>query len=393
MTTRELVRRWYGQIKEQPEAVKNDVKNFIAHTTIPSTNNPTFGNGNNFAPFNGCIDLVLYSHLDDQENVQAVYLKGFRASYDSTTNQMKIGGEDNFLFIRDLMMRPNKEGRGRIINTENEHAILLAGLEMESEREVTMRYPPMAKGPRFAEPVLAFDRDNTPKLEITDGLIQLVFDYLEPGSDPLYALCAPKNYNGTVRRVVNDNALGMTLIELTEDSNFDPKDLVVEFPSWGQAYVKQGQPVRPNEELASIRLPSNIMRPIRSANKTLDDMWYAMEDYLGEQDAQKVLNIVWESETHRWAGMTLHPSFLLSQPQAVKANSVWRNMGPVLNRICHNHRVPAQVVRTSPREARISVWAVDTPMNKENYQFEELFGNVDLVSMSEYVKTRLNIKV
>jgi hypothetical protein len=355
MTSRELVRRWYGQVKGQPEAVAKELRSTVAHTIIPSTSRFSFGE-TNFVPLSSCIDLVLHSESNTAGDIAAITLRGYRSSYDPETNQLTIGGPNNFLFSKDLKLRPYRGATNRAIDSDSEPALLLAALEMEAEREASMRSRAIMRLPRLADAILSFETDKAPKFEVTDGLRDLTLFYLDPDSMPMRGLCAPANYKGKVNRIVRDIGLGLILVELFEAPDVSPMSLVFEIPSWGQVHVKTGQEVCGGMQLASMNLSAKILDPMYVANRNLNSLWDAIVSYVGPRDMDMMLRRVWDSEVFKWAGMTMIPNHILTTDHPAQACAVWRDLRNSLGRVCHSHRNPSEVIRSGKREGRIAVW-------------------------------------
>jgi mannose-6-phosphate isomerase-like protein (cupin superfamily) len=258
MTPRELVRRWYGQINNQPPEVRQQLTKMVAHTVIPAAAMQQFG-PSDYAPLSGCIDIVLHSEINTVGESIGTTIRGYRSSYDVGFNELKIGGVNNLLFVRDLSQRPHSEGKQRVINPDKESAVLLAALEMDAEREAALRAPRLQQRPEWAGALLAYPNDQAPKFEITEGVKLTALHYMSDNAPPLKALCAPQGYRGYLKRIIRHSTYGITMIELSkENDNFNDMDLVFEVPSWAQLLVEPRQDVVGGMPLAALTLPEDM---------------------------------------------------------------------------------------------------------------------------------------
>jgi hypothetical protein len=326
----------------------------------------------------------MHTEMNTSNEIAALTIKGYRSSFDIEANQLTIGGPSNFLFVRDLKMRPyknkDKTQVSRIIDAQAESSVLLAALEMEAEREAAMRQSSLRSRPKLAPAILSFNKETAPAMSITEGLMRRALHYLDDSARSMSELQAPPRYRGSVRRILQDSKLGLTVIELTEQEGFDPMSLVVELPSWGEILVSKGQEVFGGQPLAMLSLPSSVLDSIYSSNGSIDEIWEGVESYVGEQDALMILNKTWFSEVTHWAGMTMIPNYLLDKDQVLKANGVWRDLSQSLNRVCHSHRNPSEIIRHGPREGKISVWDGYVSALSNTYSAS---GPVDMVSLPD----------
>ncbi len=377
VTSRSLVRRWYGQIKGQPERITAELKNLVAHTIVPSCEMLQFGKSD-FVPLSGCLDVVLHSEVNSAGDVTGLTMRAYRSSYDLDSNTMTIGGPNNFLMTRDLRQRPGKEASGLAIDSERELAFLLAGLDMDAERECAMRNSAMLRQPRWAQALMSFGDEQAPKPELTEGFMNLALYHLEPDADALSSLCAPPGYEGRVTRILSDSSCGVVVLELADCEGHDPLNLVYELPLWATLYVQKGDNVRGGTPLAGLTLSDRVLAPIYAANRTTEDVWDAVTNFIDDRDMDILVRHVWESNVFKWAGMTMAPNQILPQQQASKACGVWRDLRGTLNRVCHSHLDPSEIVRNNLREGRISAWP-GSP--QEALVVDSPLGRVDLASL------------
>lgn len=353
ISKRDLVRRWYGQIQKQPDYVVADLYNcgLMAHTVIPEHNRSAFSECQ-FAPMSGVIDLVLSVELNSANLPTGLLLQGFRSSYDIDTNTVQIGGAANLRFQRDLRLRPFVGSHGRYIDPNKDAGVLLAGLDMEAECEATMRRPHLLRLPRFTNVLLSFTEENAPKFAPTEGIKRVALTSLMPGAEALPSMCVRNDFSGIVTKIHEDRAQQVTLVELENEDCY-------EVPACFRLLVSAvGEQVNPGQPIAKYTLPHKILRPIRQANHTVETLWDAVVDNIGQHNARFILREVWDSYVFKWAGMTMASHHLLD-PAMVKGKltAVWRDLSCSLNRTCHDYRKPGAVVRKSPHEGNIAVWS------------------------------------
>jgi hypothetical protein len=378
MTPRELVRRWYGQINNQPPEVRQQLTKMVAHTVIPAAAMQQFG-PSDYAPLSGCIDIVLHSEINTVGESIGTTIRGYRSSYDVGFNELKIGGVNNLLFVRDLSQRPHSEGKQRVINPDKESAVLLAALEMDAEREAALRAPRLQQRPEWAGALLAYPNDQAPKFEITEGVKLTALHYMSDNAPPLKALCAPQGYRGYLKRIIRHSTYGITMIELSkENDNFNDMDLVFEVPSWAQLLVEPRQDVVGGMPLAALTLPEDMLNSMTEADYSVEAIWSVVSEFVGKEDIKKITRMIWESEVSKNSVLTMIPSHLLSGDYG-KPCSVWRDLRGKLGRTCHLHRNASRIIRSGPREGKISVWSTDHPLKTELKQ-NTIFGSVDLFS-------------
>lgn len=379
VSTRDLVRRWYGQLRAQPHKIAADLKFMAVHTVAPSDPTQFSFGASDFAPLSQVMDLAMTSELNSMQEVVGLTLRAYRASFDAENNTTRIGGEDNFLLMKDLKTRPFRGGKGRIVDPDAEGALLLTAMEMEGEREAARRRSRLLRTPRFAEAVLSFvDGEGAPSYEVTPGLIGLAWASIQPRAEVLRTLCAPTDFQGVetthVRAVHRDREHGLSFVEL---NNY----YCLEAPSWARVAVTANQPVKPGQPLMTLGLPFEVLKSIWQANRSVEAVWDGLVSYVGEWSANWLLRNVYDSAVTVWAGMRMIPHYLVPQAQVPNASAVWRDLRGVLNRECHSHKNPSEVVRSGSREGRISVWNMGQPACLEALSFETLGGPVDLFSV------------
>lgn len=370
-TTRDLTRRWYGQIGKPLERnYKGELAfsplannaSYSAHTIIPSVNRFNFGHAR-FAPLSDCLDVVLSTVSNTIDEPVALILKAYRSGYDVDTNMLCIGGYHNLLFVKDLCQRPVKETDApTIIQPVTQPALLLAYLEMDSEREAVTRCERLARMPNICGAVLSFDPKVAPEFTVTRGLLIKAISSLYSDSPPLKALCTPPGFDGSVYRVLRSR--GVTAIAiipanpmLDEQGRPTGDDAIVyEVPEWADVSVRQGSIVRGNRQLAKLSLTPSLLGLLQRSNHTPETMWDGIVDNIGEQDAKQLLRMVWESCQTKWAGMVMIQHDILLPEHAKKASGVWRDIGSGLGRVCHHYLSPNRIIRFNAQEGALSVW-------------------------------------
>lgn len=382
LSARDLIRRWYGQVKQQPARVANSLKHLAAHTIIPDYDQSVFCESD-FVPLPRALDLVLTSEVNPEGEVVGLMVKAFRASYDQATNTFQIGGPSNFKVIKDLKQRPHRGAKGVAFDPDDQAGMLLAAYEMDSEREAVMRRPSVGKKPRFTEAVLSFTHELAPRFEATQGLRALALEMVQPGGPPMRSFCAPQGYEGKVRRVVSSVPHGVKLIELEDRPEFEdaPEQLCFEVPPWAKVLVRQGQSVSSGMQLISVALHKKALDPIKKASRSVDEEWEGLEAYIGQAGAKFLLRSVWDSEVFRWGHFVMAPHYILTPEQVQQTCGVWRDLRGSLDRVCHFNRDPSQIIRSGRREGRLSVWNMGAVSSYGQLSFNMLGGPVDLYTM------------
>jgi hypothetical protein len=385
LSSRDLIRRWYGQVKAQPPRVAQSLSNLAAHTVIPDLDQSVFGLSD-FVPPQRVLDLVLTSEVNTAGDVVALLVKAYRSSYDPSTNTFEVGGPSNFKLIKDLKLRPiRKGGKGLEFGADEQAGMLLAAYEMDAEREAALRRNALLKvpGARFAGALLSFIEEYAPEFEVTPGLKELAWASLQPGGPPVRTMCVPQGYEGKVKRVVNAVTHGTKLVELEDRPEFaeNSERLCFEIP-WGNVLVSQGEHVMQGKPVASFSLSERELYPIRCSSKSIDDLWEGIEMYIGADNARKFLRTLWDGEVFQWGKLKMAPHCILSSQQAAKTCGVWRDLRGSLGRVCHFNRDPHQIIRTGRREGAITVWKLQNGLpSYTDLSFMVLGGPVDLYTM------------
>jgi hypothetical protein len=381
LSLRDLNRRWFGQILAQPDSVAQDIRYFAAHTITPSDYHKFGFESSNFVPISMVHDVVLTSELNSADEVVGLTLQTFKSTFDAESNRFQIGGDSNLIEHKDLRLRPIRYGHSNnryVIDSINQPALLLHGMDLESEREISYQRSHYLKYPVFAEPVAAFpDNQEPPKNMYTDGLKSVAWSYLQANSVALPSLCAPESHNGVasqwIRSIHRDRKYNITLVEL---NNY----FCIEVPSWVKILVEPSQQIKPLQRLAAPALPYDLLDSFWKSNKTVNGIWNSIASYLGEEGSNWLLKTVFTDKTIHWAGMTLIPTCMLTSEQLHKCSGVWRDLRSSLGRVCHNFKNVNEVVSMSPREGKISIWNIDDVPTKENMLFYLHSGKAELFS-------------
>lgn len=350
LSTREMVRRWYGQINTRSPMKASKLKSYLAHAIIPADlTNIKFG-PSNFIPLSDAYDLILSSEINSADEVTGLSLKAYKPIYNAKTNTVTYIHPSTLVFAKDLKQRPYRNIlTSRTIDSETELGLLTHALEMESQLDILSSYPNLLSEPIVSDIVCAFNEEEAPKFEISESLIYKALASLTPNK-ALKELCAPET-NDTlyVKTIVRDTDHDLLFIEL---SNY----FCVECPGFAKPLVRQGQTVRSHQPLVNLTLSEDVLNTFIDNIMTMSDVLYNTTQYLGKIATDWLLKTTWKSLVSEFNNQVMVPHYLVSQEHLPKVKNIYRCLNSNLGREIRDFRSPSKIAYFGSRESKICIW-------------------------------------
>jgi hypothetical protein len=176
--SRQLISRYYGQIKRRSDAQHQHLCKFFAITFRPGDRTGSFLN-QPLRPFGTPVAVCLEYGFNVDRGGRSMPIRGFRATMTSN-GFVNYGGEGSVLFRHDAAAAPSKKSRRSPLNPQRNPALCQLALRMDlaCERQA-WRKRWLPRIPCLPKILLGFPVNQTPMFEDTPALRELAAEELD----------------------------------------------------------------------------------------------------------------------------------------------------------------------------------------------------------------------